>query len=446
MKTKVETLENSKLKLEIIVEEEEMKAGMDRAVRELSNKVKIPGFRKGKVPRTVIEARLGKGAILEEALETILPEAYAKAIEEHEIKPLGNPEINIVEADPEKPLTFEATVQLEPEPELGQYKEVEAEKQEYDVTDEDVNLQVEKLRERHASMVTVEERAVENGDHVVIDFKGFLDGEAFEGGSAEGYSLEIGSNSFIPGFEEQIVGAEANEERDITVSFPDDYHAEHLAGKEVVFKVTVHEIKQKMLPALDDEFAKTAGEFDTLQELMDDLKNNLKESVDENIKRNFENSVLTKVVENAKVDVPEIMIEDRVDRMIERMEDDLKRQGLSMEDYQKYLNKTDEEMREEMKPNAEREVRTELILKAVAKVEGIEATEEDINGEIERIAEIYSQDVESVRSIFAEQGTLPLIARDLQMKKALTFLTESAKPIAVKAEEAEEAAAVEEEA
>ena len=437
MKTKVEKLENSKLKLEIVVGEEEMKSGMDRAARELANKVKVPGFRKGKVPRTVIEARFGKGAILEEALDAILPEAYAKAIEEHGIDPLGNPEINIIEADPEKPLIFEATVQLEPEAALGQYKEVEAEKQEYTVSEEDINTQIERLRERHASMVTVEDRPVENGDHVVIDFKGFLDDEAFEGGSAEGYSLEIGSGSFIPGFEEQIVGAQVKEERDIKVTFPADYHAEHLADKEVIFKVTVHEIKQKVMPELDDEFAKTAGEFDTLQELKEDLKNNLEESISENIKRNFENAVLAKVVDGATVEIPEIMIEARVDRMLERMADDLKRQGLSMEDYQKYLNKTEEELRVDMKPNAEREVRTELVLKAVAKAEGIEATDEDIDAEIARIAEIYSQEVDSVRGIFETQGTLPLIARDLQMKKTIAFLTDNAKVVAIKETENE---------
>ena len=432
MKTKVEKLENSKLKLEITVDEEEIKVGMERASRELAKKVKVPGFRKGKVPRNVIEARFGKGAIMEEALDNILPEAYAKAVEENGIEPIDTPEINIVEADPEKPLVFEATVQLRPQAELGVYKEVEVEKEDYEVTEDDVDRAIERLRERHSTMVTVEDRPAESGDQLVIDFKGFLEGEAFEGGTAEGYSLELGSGSFIPGFEEQLIGTNPKEEKDVNVVFPEDYHAEQLAGKEVVFKVTVHEMKKKVYPELDDEFAKTAGDFESLQELKDDMKNNLVKTAEETISRNFENAVLTKVVEDAKVEVPNVMIEKRADRMMDQMTEDLKRQGLSMEDYQKYLSKTEEELREDMKPNAEREVRTELVLEAVVKAEGIETAEDDIAAEIEKIAQAYSQEAETVRQAFESQGTLPLIEENLRMRKAISFLTDHAKPIPVK--------------
>ncbi len=434
MKTKVEKLEKNQLKLEITVEADEMKEAMEQAARALGQKVKVPGFRKGKVPRTVIEARFGKGAILEEALDKVLPETYEKALDEHDINPIDKPVINIVEADPEKPFVYEATVQLRPEAELGQYKEVEAEKEEYTVEDKDVSSALDRLRERHSTMVNVEGRPVENGDHVIIDFKGFLGEEAFEGGSAEGYSLEVGSGSFIPGFEEQLVGAQPKEERDVQVVFPEDYHADHLAGKEVVFKVTVHEIKQKKLPELDDEFAKTSGEFDTLQDLKEDLKNNLIKTAEDTIQRNFENAVLTKVVEDAKVDIPEVMIEKRIDRMVDQMAEDLKRQGLSMDDYQKYLSKTTEEMRSDMKPAAERELKTELVLEAVVKVEGIEATGEDVDAEIEKIAEVYSQDKETVKKAFESQGTIPVIEENIRLRKAIEFLTSNAKPVMVKAD------------
>ncbi len=426
MKTNLEKLENDKVQLEITMEEEETEEAIDKASRELANKVKVPGFRKGKVPRNVIEARLGQGAIMEEALETLLPEGYGKAIEEKGIEPIDQPQIEIVQAEPEKPLVFKATVQLRPEAELGEYKGVEAKIEDYEVTDQDVDNSLEKLRETHSKMINIEGRAAEKGDHIVIDFEGFIDGQPFEGGSAEGYSLELGSESFIPGFEEQLFGVKTGQEKEVKVSFPEDYHVEELAGKESTFKVSVKEIKKKILPELDDDFAKTASEFATLQELREDTKENLEQTAVDAIKRNFENEVLLKVVENADAEVPQVMVEKRMEQMMERTGEELKRQGISMEDYLKYVNKTEEELKEEMKPNAEREVKTELVLEAVAKEEGLEASEEDINEEINKIAEAYSQEPDTVRSTFESQGTIPIIEKNIQMRKAISFLTEHA--------------------
>lgn len=429
MKTNLEKLENNKVMIEISMDETEISQGMDQAYRELVNKVKVPGFRKGKVPRSVLEARIGKGAIWEEAIDHMLSEAYTKTIEEMDLDPIDRPDVEIVDAKIGESLAFKVTVQLRPVAELGQYKEIEAKKTVYEVSDEDVEKTMESLREKHSTMATVDDRPVAKGDHVVIDFEGFIDDVAFPGGSAQGYGLEIGSGSFIPGFEDQLIGVAIQDEKEVRVPFPADYHAEELAGKESVFKVKVHEIKQKVLPELNDDFAKTASEFDTLQELRTDVKNRLVTSAEDTIKRSFENEVLKTVVDNATVVIPDVMIERRLDRMIEQNDEDLKKQGLSMEDYLKYLGKTEEDIHIDMKPGAEREIKTELVLEAVIRAENIESTSEDVDAEISKIAEMYSQDPEVIKAMFDTQGTIDVIRENIRLRKAIEFLTAHAKPV-----------------
>lgn len=429
MKTKLERIEDGKVVLEVQLETDEVKLAMDKAYKNIARRVNIPGFRKGKAPRPLVEARIGgQAVVLEEAIDRtpMLSDAYAKAVEETAVKPVEQPAVEIIKAEPSQPLVFKATVTVEPEPELGAYKGIEAEQAEVKVTDDDVRRSLDMLRDRFAKLEAVEDRPVQDGDYTVIDFTGFIDDKPFDGGEAKDFSLQIGSGAFIPGFEEQLVGAVINEEKRITVTFPEDYHSKELAGKQAAFAVTVREIKQKVLPELDDEFAKTASRFDSLEELKTDIENNLKQNATENAKRKLENTIVSRVVDNATVEIPAAMTEHRIDRMVDDLTNDLQRQDATLEQYLEYTKKSLEELRQDFRPGVNREIKTDLVLAKVARVENLTATAEEIDAEVERIAKTYSQDPMLVKQRFAEQGTLVVLEEGLILRKAVDFLVANA--------------------
>lgn len=406
-----------------------MDQAMDQAYRKIVKQVNIPGFRRGKAPRFMVERYVGKETLFGEAAEIVVPEAYTEALKETETEPIAQPKIDIVQGEPGKPLIFKATVEVKPEVTLGEYKGLEVKRPSTEVTEEDVNKELERLQNRHARLITVEDGEVQNGDTAIIDFTGYVDGEAFEGGTAENYSLTIGSGTFIPGFEEQLVGVKVGEEKDVNVTFPEDYHAENLAGKPATFKVKVKELKRKELAPLDDEFAKDVSEFDTLEELKNDIRNKLKQTAEEQAKAAVENGAVDAAVANATVEIPEVMVEQKVDQMLNNVNQRLMQQGINLDQYFQYTNSSVDEMRQRMKPDAEKTVRNELVLDAIAKAEKIEASEEEINEELKKIAEYVRQDVEIVRKTLELQGEMGHIIQDIVRRKTVSFLAENAKVI-----------------
>ena len=424
MNSKLEKLENNTAILEITVSPEKLEEGMMKAYIKNANRFNIPGFRKGKAPRKLIEKHYGEGIFYEDAINAVCPEAYEEAIEEHKLEPVDSPEIDIVEIEGGKGMIFKAEVTIKPEVQLGQYKGIEAEKKEYNVTDEDVSKELDILRDKNARIIDITDRPVKQGDTTTIDFKGFVDGEEFEGGAAEDFNLEIGSGQFIPGFEEQLVGAEIGKEIDVNVAFPEDYREEELAGKPSLFKVTVKEIREKELLPLDDEFAKDVSEFDTLEELKVDIKNKKTEEAEKMAKREYEDMVINKVVENATVDIPEIMVENQITSMIKDFDFQLRYQGLDFDSYLKYMNISIDEVRKSYKETAINRVKTQLTLEAITKMENIEVAEEDINQEIEKTAAQYNQEVEKFRELLKEKD-LEYIKDSLIVQKTVDFLIEN---------------------
>ncbi|AQS59977.1 trigger factor [Desulforamulus ferrireducens] len=427
MKATAERIEKNTVLLEVEVEQEMLDKALDKAYRKIVKQVNIPGFRKGKAPRAMVERYVGKETLFGEAAEMIVPEAYLQALKETETEPIDQPKIDIVQGEAGKPLIFKATVEVKPEVTLGEYKGVEVTRPTTEITDEEVQQELERLQNRHAKLITVEDGTVQQDDTVLIDFTGYVDGEAFEGGSATNYSLTIGSGTFIPGFEEQIIGLKLGEEKDINVTFPEEYHAENLAGKAATFKVKVNEIKRKELAELDDEFAKDVSEFDTLDELRNDIRKRLMEAAETKAKSAVENGVVDAVVANATVEIPEVMIEYKVEEMINSVGHRLAQQGINLDQYFQYTNSSIDDMRERMKPDAEKTVRNELVLDAIAKAENITASEEEINEEIQKIAEYVKQDAKVVRKTLELQGELGHINQDIARRKVVTFLVDNAK-------------------
>lgn len=409
--------------LTVEVEAEKVNKSLDEAFKKVVKKVNVPGFRKGKVPRSIFEKRFGVEALYQDAVDILLPEAYAQAVEETGIEPVDTPEIDIEQIGKDKTFIFKATVTVKPEVKLGQYKGIEVEKYDTEVTDEDVENELKSLQERHAELVIKEEEPAEKGDTVVMDFEGFIDGEAFEGGKGENYSLELGSGQFIPGFEDQLVGVKAGEEKDVEVTFPEDYHATELAGKPAVFKVKVHEVKGKELPELDDEFAKDVDEeVETLEALKEKIKNRLMDTKKHEEEHYIQDTVLEKAAENAEIDIPSVMIENEIDRMIQDFDYRLQLQGLNLDLYYQFSGQDEKALREQMKEEAEKRVRVTLTLEAVAKAENIEATDEDMEKELEQMAEMYKKSVEEIKSML---GNLDVVKHDIKMKKAIDFLVEN---------------------
>ncbi|KMY54935.1 trigger factor [Bacillus sp. FJAT-27231] len=425
MSAKWEKQEGNQGVLTVEVDAETVNNGLDAAFKKVVKNINVPGFRKGKMPRALFEKRFGVESLYQDALDVILPEAYGKAVEEAGIDPVDRPEIDIEQMEKGKELIFKATVTVKPEVKLGEYKGLEAEKLSTEVTDEDVQEELTALQKRHAELVVKEDGKVEDGDTVVLDFEGSVDGEVFEGGTAENYSLVIGSGTFIPGFEEQLIGVAAGEEKDVEVTFPEEYHAEELAGKPAVFKVKVHEIKAQELPELNDEFAKETDEdVETLDELKAKIRTRLEEQKKTAAEQTLRDTLVEKAAANAEIDVPEVMIENEIDRMLQEFTQNLSMQGMNLDLYYQFSGQSEADLRGQMKENAETRVRTSLTLEAIAEAENLEATEEDTEKELSKMAEQFNLSVEDIKKAL---GNLDGMQADLKIRKAIEFLVENSK-------------------
>lgn len=426
MKVTAEKIDAHKTVLEMEVPEAEVSKAFDRAYQKLASKVNIPGFRKGKVPRKVLEMRLGKEALMDEALEILIPNTYGKALQEQNIDPVDRPEIEVVSFEENKPLVFKATVIGKPEVTLGDYKDLKVKKPVVDITAEDVAKELDTLRNRNAKMVVAEGAELQSGDFAIIDFEGFVDGQPFKGGDAKGYPLEVGSGSFIPGFEEQLVGAKAGEDREVKVTFPADYFVPELAGKEALFKVKVNDIKRKELPELDDEFVKEVSEFNSLEELKADIENKLKETATSKAERDFRSGAVKAAVDNASVDIPEIMIEHEIDNMLRELDVNLQNRGLSLSKYLEMAKTDVDALRSNYRESAQNSVKADLVLESVAKSEKVEVKPEDLEAEVAAMAAGYQAPVDEVRKIILEEGRVAALAEQVLRKKAAKLIIDSA--------------------
>jgi trigger factor len=429
MKANAERIEKNTVLLEIEVDAEKFTRAMEQAYRKLVKKFNVPGFRKGKTPRPIFERYIGRDALYEEAMDGLVPEAYVDAVKDTGIEPIEQPNVEVVQAEEGKPVVLKAMVQVKPEVKLGQYKELEVVKTSFAITEEDVEKELEALRDKHAELLVLEEGKVENGDISVIDFLGKINGEPFKGGESKDYNLEIGSGSFIAGFEEQITGMSIGETKDIQVTFPDNYQAEELAGKDAVFTVTVKEIKRKKLPAIDNEFAKDVSEFDTLEELRNDISNKLKQAAENNSEMLFRNKAVENAVQNAEIELPEIMIENKLAEMFRNLELRLVSQGINLSDYLEYSKISPDKLKSDMRPDAELSLKTDLVLNAIAKLEEIKVSDEEVQKETEKIAAQYRQAEADIRAMLEEQGKMSMIEDGILKEKTVEFLVNSAKVV-----------------
>ncbi len=426
MSVQVEKLEKNMAKLTIEVSADELEKAIEKVYQKQKKNISVPGFRKGKVPRAMVEKMYGKEVFYEDAANEIIPAAYEKAYDECGENIVSTPKIEVTQIEAGKPFIFTAEVALKPEVTLGAYKGIEVDKVEVTVSDEEVNAEIERERERNARSISVSDRAVQDKDQTVIDFEGFVDGVAFQGGKGENYPLTIGSGAFIPGFEEQLIGKNIGEECDVNVTFPEEYHAEDLAGKPAVFKVTVKEIKEKQLPELDDEFAAEVSEFDTLAEYKEDVKKNLTEKREKDVKNAKEDAVVDAIIENATMDIPEAMIETQQRQMIQEFAQNIQMQGLSIDQYFQFTGLTPEAMMEQVKPQAEKRIKSRLVLEAVAKAENITVSEEDFDKEVAKMAEMYQMEADKVKESIGEEGKKQMM-EDLAVQKAAEFVVNEAK-------------------
>lgn len=425
MSLQVEKLEKSMAKLTIEVSAEEFEKAVDTVYKRQRNRIQIPGFRKGKAPRKMIENMYGAGIFYEDAANAIIPDAYEKAYEECGEEITSSPEIDVVQIESGKPFIFTAVVALKPEVKLGDYKGVEIDKFSAEVTEEEVNAEIDRERDNSARMVSVEDRPVQDGDMTELDFEGFVDGVAFEGGKGENYPLTIGSGAFIPGFEEQLIGAELNKEVEVNVTFPEDYNAEHLAGKDAVFKCTVKEIKAKELPELDDEFASEVSEYDTLEEYKANVRKGLEEKKAKQAKEEKEDAAMAAVVENAEIEIPEAMLTTEQRQMYDQFAQRITMQGIQMEQYMQMTGSTKEGMLEQLKPQAERKIKSRLCMEAVAKAENITASEEEYEEEMKVMADAYQIKADKVKEMMGEKEKKSIMA-DIAVRKAIEFVAENA--------------------
>ena len=425
MKSTIEKLSSNKVKIDFTVEPELFEKGMQAAYRKNVGRINVQGFRRGKAPRKVIEMMYGESIFYDDAIDNIFPEIYAEAIKEHNITPVDRPSFDLKQIGSGKELQFSIEVFVKPDVELGQYKGLEAEKHTTEVTDDDVNAEIERARERVSRYIDVEDRPVKMDDQVTLNYAGFCEGEQFEGGTAENQHLVIGSGSFIPGFEEQLVGAEIGKEVEVNVTFPEEYHAENLKGKKATFKCTVTAIQEKDVPALDDEFAKDVSEFDTLNEYKASVKADLEKKAAERDENEFENAVIEAAVENAKVDIPEAMIEDRIDDRIREFSMNMRYQGIDMDTYYKITGTTEQSMREQLKEGAEHDVRVRLVLEAIRDAENVEADEESINAEIDKYASQASSDAEKFKASLTDDDR-KYFESIVRMQKTVDILKNSA--------------------
>ena len=426
MKVTAEKIDNQQVVLEIEVPAAELEKASEKAFKKIAGKVNIPGFRKGKAPRKIVEQHVGKQAILDEAFEIIAPQAYAEALEDQKIDPVTRPAIDVVTMEEGKDLVFKATVTEKPELKLGEYKGLKIEQKVGTVSDDDVQQQLTRMLDRQADMVEAEEgAAVQASSFITLDFKGFVDGEAFPGGEGKDYPLQIGSHSFIPGFEEQLIGAKIGEEKDVNVTFPKEYHAAELAGKEAVFKCTVRSIKEKVVPAMDDEFAKKASTFQTLDELKADVRSKLETSAAERAESDNREAALQQASDNATVEIPDVMVDNRVTTMIQELSMRLEQQGMKMEQYLQYAGTDIAKIRETYREAAAKNVKMDLVLEQVAKAEEIKVEAADLDAEVEAMAKTYGATPEQVKKIIAQQGRLGDLAATVLRRKTAQFIVDN---------------------
>ncbi len=425
MSLQVEKMEKNMAKLTIEVSAEELEKALQGAYMKQKNKISVPGFRKGKVPRQIIEKMYGPEIFYDDAANAMIPDAYAKAYDECELDIVSQPTVDVVQLEKGKPFIFTAEVATKPEVTLGEYKGLKVDKISSRVTAKEVDARLEEEREKNARTVAVTDRAVQDGDEVVLDFEGFVDGVAFEGGKGENYPLTIGSGSFIPGFEEQLIGVEAETEVEVNVTFPEEYHSADLAGKPAVFKCTVHEIKVKEFPELDDDFAAEVSEFDTLEEYKADIKAKIKEQKITDGNKKKEDQAVEKAVANASMEIPEAMIDTQVRQMSQEFAQRLQSQGLTLEQYFQFTGLTADKMLEELKPQAVKRIETRLVLEAIAKAENIEISDEKFEAELAKMAETYQMEVDKLKEFMGESEKEQM-KQDMAVQEAVTFLVENA--------------------
>lgn len=425
MSVQVENLEKNMAKLTIEVSAEEFEAAMKKAYNKNKNRINVPGFRKGKAPQAMIEKMYGAGIFYEDAANIIIPEAYEKAAEESGLDIVSQPEIDVTQIEKGKSFIFTAEVAVKPEVTLGEYKGIEVEKMDVSVSDEELSAELDRVREQNSRTIAVEDRAAENGDMTVIDFEGFVDGVAFEGGKGEDYPLTLGSHSFIDTFEDQLVGKNIGEEVEVNVTFPEDYQAKELAGKPAMFKVTIKEIKVKELPELDDDFAQDVSEFESLDEYKEDVRKTLSQRKEAQAKNAKEEAVVEKIIENAAMDIPEPMINGQVRQMADEFAQRIQSQGLTVEQYFQFTGMDRSKFIETLKPQALKRIQSRLVLEAVAKAENIVASEEDIEKEIADMASMYQMEVEKLKTLIGD-AEREQIAEDMAVQKAVEFVTNAA--------------------
>ena len=428
MSLQVEKLEKNMAKLTIEVSAEDLDKAMQKAYQKARGKITIPGFRKGKAPRKIIEQMYGKGVFLEDAANALIPEEYSKALSECEEVIVSQPKIDVVQLEPGKAFIFTAEVAVKPEVTLGEYKGLEVPKTDVTVTDEEVDTEVKKEQEKNSRTIVVEDRAAAKDDTVTIDFEGFVDGVAFEGGKGTDYPLVLGSNTFIPGFEEQLIGANTGDHVEVNVTFPEEYQAKELAGKAAVFQCDVKKIETKELPELDDDFAKDVSEFDTLDEYKKSVKTNLEKKKADEALRAKEDAAIDKVIENAQMEIPEAMIDTQCRQMLDDFARRMQSQGLSMEQYLQFTGQSADKMMEDMKPQALKRIQTRLVLEKIAEVENIQPTEEEVNEEISKMAEMYKMEADKLKDLIGE-AEMTQMKKDMAVQKAVTFVAEAAKEV-----------------
>ncbi|MEY8412772.1 trigger factor [Lachnospiraceae bacterium 62-26] len=425
MSLQVEKLEKSMAKLTIEVSADDLEKALQSAYKKQKNKIAIPGFRKGKVPRQIIEKMYGAEIFYDDAANELIPKAYSEAYDECEEDIVSRPEIDVIQIEKGKPFIFTATVALKPEVTLGEYKGLEVEKVSTEVTAEEVDAKIQEEAEKNARQITVEDRPVQDGDEVILDYEGFVDGVAFDGGKGENYPLTIGSGSFIPGFEEQLIGVEAGAQKEINVTFPEEYHAEELKGKEAVFKCTIHEIKSKELPEIDDEFASEVSEFDTLEEYKEDLKKQIADKKAAEGREKQEDAAVEQAVKNAQYELPEAMVETQVMQMADSFAQRMRSQGLTMEQYFQFTGLKAERFMEDLRTQAVKSIETRLVLEAVVKAENIEVSDERFDEEIEKMAENYQMEADKFKEYMGDKEKKQ-IKEDIAVQEAVTFLADNA--------------------
>ena len=425
MSVQVEKLEKNMAKLTVEVPAENVEKAIQGAYNKMKKSINIPGFRKGKAPRQLIEKMYGKEVFYNDAIDAMLPSAYSDAVEECGEEIVSHPQIDVVQIESGKPFVFTATVAVKPAVELGEYKGIQVEKAPIEVKDEEIEAQITKEREANSRTVTVDDRAVAQGDIVTLDFEGFVDGVAFEGGKGENYDLTIGSNTFIPGFEDQLVGAEIGKELDVNVTFPEEYGAKELAGKAAVFKCKVNGIKVKELPAVDDEFAQEVSEFDTLDEYKADIKAKLLKEKEDEAARAKEDAVIGKIIEGAKMEIPDAMVEYQTRQMLDEFAQRIQSQGMSLDQYFQFTGLTEEKYMEEMKPRALQNIQSRLVLEAVAQAENLVAEEADIEEEIKKMADMYKMEADKIKELLGERQ-MEEMKKDIAVQKAAKLVAEAA--------------------